>query len=279
MRRVALVALFVASAPWPTAEAKPWRAIMAPGDLAKAHAAVEDQCEKCHLVYKGVPSEKCLDCHQALLARIDKGEGFHASVSKRPCLDCHTDHRGRDASLTREAALKSFDHAQTRFPLEGPHGKTACARCHARPLDQVSPSCAGCHADPHRGSLGARCEACHAGAAKAGGWNVSLKTAAEHKLPMDGGHAKLGCKDCHAGGKHFEPKAACASCHEAQHGGTKAACDICHQVSGFKPATHDHSACTCKFPGKHITFDCLGCHAGGSSRTRRRCAAGATRRS
>ncbi len=253
------VLLMLIAAP---ASAKSWRAMMAPGELAKAHAFVEEQCEKCHLVYKGVPNDRCLDCHERLRGRLEKREGFHFTVKGRACLDCHTDHHGRGASLTRESAEKAFDHAMTGFPLEGAHAKAGCPKCHDRPMDQVKPACSGCHEDPHRGALGASCAICHAGAPRASDWKAALKTKAQHRVAQTFGHEKLGCPDCHQQGRGLDPRTDCGTCHANRHGKTTASCATCHQVSGFVPAKHEHSVCTCKFPGKHITFPCLACHAG-----------------
>src|SRR5262249_14403255 len=122
------------------AEAKPWRAAMSPGDVAKAHEPFEDKCENCHLVYNGVPDAKCDDCHEGLRLRIDKSEGVHATVKSKPCLDCHTDHKGRTASMTRDTSKKEFDHGKTGFALAGAHEKATCQKCHDRPIEQVKPA-------------------------------------------------------------------------------------------------------------------------------------------
>jgi hypothetical protein len=243
-----------------SAIARPWRAMMAPGDVAKQHAHVEEQCEKCHLVYKGVPNEKCLDCHAAIQTRMTKGEGFHATVKAQPCLDCHTDHQGRAGPMTRAKARSSFDHASTGFPLEGAHTKPGCEKCHSVPLDQLRSACISCHPDRHKGELGTRCETCHAGAPSASSWKAKLKTAADHRTSMLGRHGTLACKDCHARSEHLASKVGCGDCHQQIHGKTTAPCETCHVTTAFRPAKHDHSACTCKFPGKHITFPCLSCH-------------------
>jgi len=240
--------------------AKPWRAVLSPGEVSSKHQAVEADCEKCHLAYKGVPNEKCLACHVGIDARSRAGEGFHFTVASQPCISCHGDHTGRDGALTKTAALKAFDHAKTLFPLAGPHAAVAqqCNKCHAKPLEALSPACGNCHEDTHKGSLGTRCQSCHA--VSAPDWKAGLKTRAEHKTGLEGGHAKLGCNDCHKNGQHLKEAVACKGCHDTAHGGTKSNCAVCHQIEGWKPAKFEHSECACKFPGKHITFSCEGCH-------------------
>jgi hypothetical protein len=103
---------------------------------------------------------RCNDCHrptQARAARIYRG------TSTR-CDACHTDqHRGqfsgRDCSACHTSndrwALSAFDHARTRFPLDGRHARVACARCHV-PVKQRD----GSLVVQYR-PLGTRCEDCH----------------------------------------------------------------------------------------------------------------------
>jgi hypothetical protein len=260
--RHAVIAILIASIP-AAASAKPWRAVMSPGDVSEAHEKVEDSCERCHLPFKGVPDEKCFVCHKEIDRREKTGKGFHASVRSQACIDCHADHGGRSSDLTKAKARESFDHKSTGFDLTGVHAKVACDGCHKKPIAEVSRQCGTCHEDPHKGSLGGACQKCHevSGSESAKDpWKRGVKTVAAHKVSMDGGHAKLGCEDCHKGGAHMSEKVACGDCHEQEHGGTTAACDVCHTVAGFKPAKFEHSVCTCIFPGKHQTFECLACH-------------------
>ena len=235
-----------------------WRALMSPGPVSSGHTEFDGQCDSCHLVFKGVPDEKCLKCHAGLARLVDSREGFHATVSKQACITCHTDHKGADFSGTTDAATKAFDHGQTRFPLEAAHAKLECDDCHKQPIDQMEAQCTACHDDPHAGGLGETCQSCHGSQS----WAAGLKTLTAHVVPMTGGHQDLKCAQCHDNGAHLEPKVACASCHEQAHGGTSAACDQCHEVADWKPAEFNHDGCTCKFPGKHRTFSCIACHEG-----------------
>ena len=231
-----------------------WQTLLSPGRLVEAHRAIEGQCDKCHAVFSGVPDERCLSCHTAIVEREAAGRGYHASVAEQDCVSCHVDHTGPKGPSTKEEV--SFDHAETGFALGGRHSRLACEKCHLGPLETMVPSCGECHDDPHQSTLGPDCGVCH----NDQGWQTQLKSLATHQTDMTGGHATLGCDDCHLYGENLELFVPCANCHKQGHGGTTAACSDCHQVSGFKPAEFDHGPCGCSFPGKHQTVGCLACH-------------------
>ncbi len=240
------------------ARAEGWRAYLSPGPVAKGHQNIAGKCDRCHLVFKGLPDEKCLVCHTGIQERLDAGAGFHAKVRAQPCIACHDDHKGAGHSMTKEAATDLFDHELTSFALQGRHADLACEKCHNKPLERLRNTCVGCHEDHHEGGFGARCQDCHGSVS----WTAGVKTRAEHRVRMDGGHTGLDCESCHAGGQNLREDVPCASCHERAHGGTEEPCEGCHSVSGFKPAKFDHSLCPCAFPGKHKTASCLSCHEG-----------------
>lgn len=226
-----------------------WKASTAPGPPSKGHQGMADNCDACHMPFKGLPNEKCLTCHTGL-------KKFHASVAAQKCNACHGEHKGPTGETTKAAARAAFDHALTGVPLTGAHSKVACAKCHTKPIQQMTPSCGSCHADPHKGSLGATCQACHGASV----WKPAARTKDQHTTSMKDGHAKATCVDCHREGKNLAAKVECAACHERAHGGTTAPCDGCHKVAGWKPAEFDHSFCTCSLPQLHQTVGCLGCH-------------------
>lgn len=234
------------------------RTFLAPGVLSRAHDDFAGDCDRCHLAFSGVPDAKCLACHEVLATRLAEDRGFHAQVQAKPCMECHPDHRGLNARLTTDEALASFNHALTGFPIEGSHKALGCDKCHTAPLGQMADACAECHDDPHSSARGPDCGACHDDT----GWLHDLKTLEAHVTAMDGGHRGLTCEDCHLHGEHLRAKVPCARCHDRAHGGTASPCEDCHQVQGFKPASFDHGPCTCAFPGKHQTVECLACHEG-----------------
>lgn len=249
------LALLVLLAP-ATGLAQDWRALLSPGPVAEDHQETESQCDSCHLVFKGIPNSKCLSCHLSLRTRIADDRGYHAVVRKDACIKCHEDHKGRQGQTTTDAALKAFDHSTTGFDIEGAHKNLECADCHESPLSQMAGNCGGCHQDPHENKLGPSCQKCH----NNDSWTEGLKSLKEHEVDTDGGHAELKCLDCHSDGAHLEKEVGCESCHKQEHGGTDAPCQNCHNVQAFKPAKFDHDYCTCKFPGKHRTADCVACH-------------------
>lgn len=234
---------------------------VAPGKLAKPHAAFEAQCNRCHAPFGGVPAERCLACHTQLAERVARGVGFHATVTATPCIACHRDHRGRAAALAPPPP-DPFDHRVATFRLDGKHAQLACARCHpaagaSRKWVGIPTACGRCHADTaHRGALGGACAKCH----RAEGWAPATRTLADHAVPLGGGHAKLTCADCHRSGLHLVARQACSQCHTARHGGTARACDACHRVAGWTETSYAHAFPPSRLPGKHETAPCLACH-------------------
>lgn len=93
--------------------------IHSPGDLARVHAMINDNCAACHQpdpdrhgYWLPVSDSACLRCHLAAAHPDPHGRRFLGGlreVSDRlapiqmssQCAACHTEHRGRDALLTR----------------------------------------------------------------------------------------------------------------------------------------------------------------------------------
>jgi hypothetical protein len=254
---------------------------VSPGKLARAHAALETQCSRCHVPFGGIPQRQCLACHTALAERTAQGIGFHASVAAQPCTDCHKEHHGREAPLA-PAPPAAFDHRTTRFRLDGDHARLACERCHpatgaSRRWVGLATACQSCHVDRvHRGALGGECERCH----RASGWIPALFTGADHRTSLAGGHAPLACSDCHQSGGHLAPRQSCATCHARPHGGTSRTCETCHRVAAWNQVSYTHAAPLTDLPGRHQTAPCLACHPAfrfaGTSRTCAACHAKAS---
>ena len=210
----------------------------------------------------------------------------HVRLDGRACTSCHT---------TSSWSAVAFDHHATAFPLLGQHLTVPCAGCHDLKDFRGAPaSCGSCHADPHRGDAGARCEQCHDATA----WqNVSPQNAhARTRLPDLGVHAALRCDDCHrrSGAHPFTGQVtACVSCHRPAYDATSrpahrtlglaTQCETCHQFTTWDGALfrqHDaifgiysgrhagvwSSCATCHAdPANFTVFTCTGCH--GQSRT------------
>lgn len=245
--------------------------------LEGKHAAVA--CEKCHTpahisadirplmkrqdlskTYLGLTTD-CVSCH----------EDVHKGQLGKDCTSCHNVNDWKEA--------KKFDHSKTRYPLTGLHVQVACEKCH-KPDTPGGPArfkgikfatCGDCHVDPHRGSFKQRCEDCHTTA----GWKKLLAGFAfDHsktKFPLLGGHAKVNCVACHAGGEFKKPLAfdKCLDCHKDVHGGQfadrpmKGECSECHKVDAWKPSlfgVKEHQTSRYPLEGKHAKVECAKCH-------------------
>ena len=278
--------------------ALPARAQLSPGPLSEAHRSLEGvtQCFQCHERGAGVADARCLACHTEIGWLRARSRGLHGSAQSTPCAKCHPDHAGRAFQLVRwdEGAPERFDHGRAGFALEGRHGKLRCAECHQprfqksggaaliRKRDRAASwlglerACASCHADPHRGQLGAACTDCHGQQAwkPAGGFDHA-KTA----YPLTGLHAKVECAKCHqsprlelatdAQGKpvpRWKPlsHADCLSCHRDPHASRfPGACAKCHTTQGFRvfdAKNFDHERTRYPLRGRHATVACAKCH-------------------
>lgn len=189
----------------------------------------QTKCDACHTVelgpiYASKIETTCVACH--------KKDDKHKGQLGNGCADCHNEKRWQEAP---------YDHNKSRFPLTGSHGKVECKKCHLTPAFKDAPlSCLGCHEkdDKHKGRFGRKCESCH----YTGTWKSWDFDHATTRFPLDGGHAKVGCDDCHKVGKNGVPTMpgrACISCHTADdvhHGGFGGQCERCHVSTSWKKA-------------------------------------------
>jgi hypothetical protein len=120
-----------------------------------------------------------LDCHTEIAARLSARKGLHATYHIQPgssqeCAGCHSEHNGEDFPLIKWD-IKSFDHKETGYLLEGQHAGLACNKCHnasrispegrasikikdpSRTYLGVATVCTTCHQDQHKGRLGMNC--------------------------------------------------------------------------------------------------------------------------
>lgn len=218
--------------------------------LRGAHTQIA--CEGCHPAdkkFREAPSN-CEDCHFS--------DDAHDGSLGKDCGSCHSEQRWREAR---------FDHAKTKFPLEGRHQDVACALCHAGERYKGTPKdCATCHRvnDVHRGRFGDKCQDCHTSSR----WKTqSFDHGRRTRFPLTGKHASVACEGCHPGGL-FDQKLAldCLSCHrgdDVHEGRNGADCEQCHGTSAWKPAKFDHDRNT-EFPlrGAHRDATCEACHTG-----------------
>ena len=209
------------------------------------------------------------------------------------CADCH--------GQSSWSAASAFDHANTQYPLTGLHQSTDCASCHQdeatvegssalyRGLDFQS--CAGCHGDPHRGSLGVTCSDCHSTA----GWSSvprsKFVTSFDHRVTgyaLAGAHGRAECASCHqpepagaglrisvaasAATQDFPPprvEQGCASCHLDYHRGELDGpgegtdCGACHTEGEWLPSRFDvfaHAETDFSLTQAHRAVRCASCH-------------------
>jgi hypothetical protein len=197
--------------------------------LTGGHIAVA--CNECHkpildsevAVYH-FTQLACTSCHE------DVHHGEFADRMAKPglngaplgCEACHSTQEWKD--------LSRFDHATTRFALEGSHRAVACGDCHKPPGMEVTLlhvdfskaplRCADCHENPHAGQFGGKandCASCHNNK-----WRPSLFDHEKTAFSLKGGHQNVACSACHVKERLVEGKmvlfykptpTACAACH------------------------------------------------------------------
>ena len=272
---------------------------LSPGRLAEPHAELEGlrRCTTCHeLGQRGISSDRCLDCHEAVSIRIQDGRGYHATVQDEDCASCHQEHLGSDFDLLH-LDQGTFNHLDTGYELELSHESVEdCRECHqpsqiadpdvvsfktergalARTFLGLSGECSSCHEEenPHGNQFGIRgCVDCH----DAGVWETPPNfDHAATRYPLDGLHADVGCAGCHGtdpAAAVYRPLAfqACNNCHADPHDGSmNDTCASCHGTSGWQLVSTDNverrfDHATTAFPlvGAHAVADCRACHQRG----------------
>lgn len=241
--------------------------LVMPGPVIEGHAEIEGDCSKCHIPFR-VDDEKglCLECHKDVARDIDDEAGFHgraAGIATSRCRACHSDHLGREADimgLDREA----FDHLDTDFPLLGGHLRATCEACHAAKsrFREARSACMDCHEadDPHAGTLGTRCDDCHAEK----GWVETHFDHSTTRFSLSGKHRDVNCSLCHPGNRYEKTAMDCRSCHgldDVHLGRFGPDCASCHAAESWQRVRFDHARDT-KFPlrGAHRSATCNSCH-------------------
>ncbi len=178
--------------------------------LRGKHVSVS--CNSCHDPRRGGEKPKfarCLDCHQD--AHAGKAARLGQVVD---CASCHTVDGFDRSSYT------VTDHAGSKYPLQGDHARTDCAKCHRKLTDTPAnrtawgtsrvvmrpefTRCAACHFDPHLGRFepaGARphkdgCITCHTMSS----FQPSKYDGVMHAdcvFPLHGAHMAIPCQRCH----------------------------------------------------------------------------------
>jgi hypothetical protein len=250
------------------------------------------ECRVCHTEHEGADAEIAgLVAESFDHGRTDFAlEGAHRSVAcdgchpperahrdaKHECVDCHAKQDPHDGRLGKEceschAAASwrevSFDHAKTRFPLEGLHADAACVACHpGQRFGETATQCVDCHRvdDVHRGRLGPACGDCHSPS----GWKKKgFDHGKETRFALLGRHARLECRSCHSSDpKKVKLAMDCASCHrkDDDHQGLRGPkCESCHDAKAWKPSSFDHARdAKLRLEGAHAKLRCELCHVG-----------------
>ena len=236
----------------------------------------EVACAECHpeqgelVRYVPIAADRCVDCHTDI---------HEARLGDR-CEDCH---QTASWSLVDTAG---FDHAATRYPLEGRHGEVGCATCHTASRGVRGfpfATCDDCHADVHLGQLtvtaDTTCEGCHTVL----GFLPPDFPIARHEetdFPLVGSHAAVPCFLCHVEteidgqmtNRYRFDETGCVDCHEDVHHGEATgaaaaytssgadACAVCHAETSWRDSVFDHGQTRVRLDGAHETLACRACH-------------------
>lgn len=260
-----------------------FESLVMPGDLAEAHAKLQDTCANCHTSFsQGAQPDLCLACHKTVDADIKADRGFHgrsAEARSLACSECHNDHQGRDFAMI---ALdpETFDHAQSDFALKGAHAKADCSDCHlpGKKFAQAPGLCIDCHQknDTHKGALGTDCARCHVETR----WSeVAAFDHATTRFALFGAHKQQDCASCHGAQVWKGLPLDCVGCHQiddVHKGRFGAICATCHDSAKWAEVKFQHDTDTdFDLLGKHKALDCAACHATGQNpaKTATECAA------
>lgn len=198
-------------------------------------------------------------CALPLAAQISPGplaEPHAALDGSRNCLECHS--RGEGVDPAKCLAC----HALLRERIDAGEG------LHAAPGYR---DCRTCHVDHH----GREFELVF--------WGEAGMASFDHRLagwPLEGAHAEVDCRGCHAAENIAQPRrliaagksldrtflgleTECAACHADPHRGQFEGreCVACHELDAFDPASlFDHDTAAFELTGSHRDVACADCH-------------------
>jgi Class III cytochrome C family len=175
--------------------------MVAPGPLMPAHAGITRNCFACHAPLRGVPINRCINCHKVsdigirttlgvAMETAGKRPAFHQALAKPDCMACHAEHNRPRLVKTDQ---QRFAHSLLRSDARG-----QCATCHRAPSNdlhsQANNDCASCHGQS--------------------AWKPATFDHARH-FELNGPHA-VSCATCHDKGTFR--RNTCFGCHEHQPG-------------------------------------------------------------
>ncbi len=282
----------------------------------KHKGQLKSDCNQCHTVTQWKPAVKfnhdqakypltgkhtSVNCYQCHSRKLNDGVTVQfVKMNFQDCNACHTDpHKGRmnqrcSVCHTTDDFHKvnkgQFDHATTKFPLQGKHASVQCVQCHPASKNAKNASgetgfhitqfqaCSDCHQDAHAQQLvkrkdGGACESCHS----VDGFlpvRFSVHDHEQTRLPLESGHVRVACVKCHAAGKviakstrqlHWDGAMDCRYCHTDIHQGqfnnrVKNGCVTCHSATIWKTLKFDHAGSRFPLSGKHASIACKECH-------------------
>jgi hypothetical protein len=173
------------------------------------------------------PARTCHDCHQITDA--------HNGELGKDCQQCHQQKKWHEQV--------TFNHDFTLFPLTGAHQLQVCQACHFSSDFTVKVfSCVDCHQedDPHKKSLGSKCQQCH-NSASWSAWQFNHQDQTDYSL--EGAHNNLSCYSCHKADdeKPLSPPSQCVACHQnddVHQGAFGENCQQCHNMDSFNDFKH-----------------------------------------
>jgi hypothetical protein len=151
---------------------------------------------------------ECVTCHKSEVGSFPSGEGSAVRFKgmQETCQSCHRDiHLGQlgdrceSCHGTQTFKLSTYSHGENRDFFGGDHSGVTCSECH-RPVEAEYPAghgtaiqfsnldrtCATCHDDAHKGTLGLDCASCHSVFAPFK--NASRAFHKDTLLPLEGRH-------------------------------------------------------------------------------------------
>jgi len=241
----------------------------------------EGVCQDCHTVDAWSPApgfdhdateypltgrHRDVACHECHATSPDHVAGTRGALDPAfgalryaECSSCHRDtHQGRLGSRCSNCHLTTgfanriagrFDHARTRYPLEGLHRDVDCIACHGSNNQRRTPefaTCSACHEDAHdkAATVAVRvrdCTECH----DVSGFKPSSFSPEEHR------------------------ETRCLNCHVASHASqllsqeNPEACETCHVVTEWDStafSAEQHDRFSLALDGRHGMVTCRACH-------------------
>ncbi|MBE0645637.1 MAG: hypothetical protein IH600_16275, partial [Bacteroidetes bacterium] len=228
-------------------------------------------CESCHINGNyNLAYTDCWQCHETDFNLTQQPNHVNAQFA-HDCTTCHNVQAWKPST---------FDHATTKFPLDGAHRTEPCESCHINGNYNLAyTDCWQCHASEFNQTLQPNhvsaqfahdCTTCH----NTLSWKPSTFDHASTRFALEGAHQAQPCESCHINGNYNLTYTDCWQCHASDYGSAKnpdhaAAqfsndCTTCHSMTGWRPATFDHATTNFPLQGAHSNTPCQSCHINGN---------------